>query len=182
MQLLRDTLWEIHPTGTITGAGGDPGSRVVGRMPERGTGKRNETRLDRPLSRPIHCVGRNLVGIRARNTFAHLDRNEPAGWGCDEGPVTDQSATNARGDVVEEYIKVCTAVGSFADYSILLQLHGGEKAAMLAERSDPQQGYPKFHWQSNGTLMIDLGKVTWIRSPVHKVAGVDITYVYSMGE
>jgi hypothetical protein len=29
---------------------------------------------------------------------------QPAGWGCDEGPVTDQSATNARGDVVEEYI------------------------------------------------------------------------------
>ena len=81
MQLLRDTLWEIHPTGTITGAGGDPGSRVVGRMAARGTGKRNETRLDRPLSRPIHCVGRNLVGIRARNTFAHLDRNAASGVG-----------------------------------------------------------------------------------------------------
>ena len=96
---------------------------------------------------------------------------QPAGWGCDEGPVTDQSATNARGDVVEEYIKVCTAVGSFADYSILLQLHGGEKAATLAEHSDPQQRYPKFRWLSDDALMIDLGKVTWVRSPVHKVAG-----------
>jgi hypothetical protein len=107
---------------------------------------------------------------------------EPAGWGCDEAPVTDQSATNARGDVVEEYIKVCTAVGSFADYSILLQLHGDEKTATLAEHSDPQEDYPKFRWLSDDALVIDLGKVTWIRSPVHKVAGINITYVYSMGE
>jgi hypothetical protein len=107
---------------------------------------------------------------------------EPAGWGCDEGPVTDRSSTNARGDVVEEYIKVCTAVGSFADYSILLQLHGDEKAATLAEHSDPQQDYPKFRWLSDDALTIDLGKITWIRSPVHKVAGIKITYVYSMGE
>jgi hypothetical protein len=104
--------------------------------------------------------------------FLFMMAMQPAGWGCDEGPVTDQSATNARGDVVEEYIKVCTAVGSFADYSILLQLHGGEKAATLAEHSDSQQDYPKFRWLSDNALMIDLGKVRWIRSPVHKVAGV----------
>ena len=107
---------------------------------------------------------------------------EPAGRGCDEGPVTDQSATNARGDLVEEYIRACTGFGSFADYSILLHRHGGEKAATLAEHSDPQQDYPKFHWLGDDALMIDLGKVTWVRSPIHKVAGVNITYVYSMGE
>ena len=92
------------------------------------------------------------------------------GKGCDEGPVTDQSATNARGDVVEEYIKVCTAVGSFGDYSILLQLHGDEKTTTSAEHSDPRQDYPKFRWLSDNALMIDLGKVRWTRSPVHKVA------------
>ena len=48
---------------------------------------------------------------------------EPAGRGCDEGPVIGRSATNARSDVVVEYIKVCTGFGSFADYSIVLQLH-----------------------------------------------------------
>ena len=107
---------------------------------------------------------------------------EPAGWGCDEGPVTDQSATNARGDVVEEYIKVCTAVGSFADYSILLQLHGDKKTATLAEHSDPQQDYPKFRWLSDDTLMIDIGKVSWVRSQVHKAGSVKITYAYSISE
>ena len=104
------------------------------------------------------------------------------GEGCDEGPITDQSATNARGDVVEEYIKACTGFGTVVDYSILLQLHGDEKMATLAEHSDPQQDYPKFRWLGDDALMIDLGKVRWIRSLVHKVAGVNITYVYIMGE
>ena len=52
---------------------------------------------------------------------------EPAGWGCDEGPVTDQSATNRRGDVVEEYIRACTGFGTVVDHSIVLRLRGDEK-------------------------------------------------------
>jgi hypothetical protein len=52
---------------------------------------------------------------------------EPAGWGCDEGPVTDQRSTNARGDVVEEYIKACTGFGTVVDYSIVLQVRGEKK-------------------------------------------------------
>jgi hypothetical protein len=47
---------------------------------------------------------------------------EPAGQGRDEGPVTDQRFTNARGDVVEEYIRACTGFGTVVDYSIVLQL------------------------------------------------------------
>ncbi|MFZ0509918.1 MAG: hypothetical protein WAM29_18090 [Methylocella sp.] len=43
---------------------------------------------------------------------------EPAGRGCDEGPVTDQSATNAWGDVVKEYIRARTGFGTVVDYSI----------------------------------------------------------------
>ena len=96
MQLLRGTLWEIHPTGTNTGAGAGP--------------------------------------------------------------------------------------GSFADYFILLQLHGDKKTATLAEHSDPQQDYPKFRWLSDDTLMIDIGKVSWVRSQVHKAGSVKITYAYSIGE
>ncbi len=128
------------------------------------------------------AVGAILWEVGRAIPFLVMMAMQPTGWGCDEGPLTDQSATNARGDVVEEYFKVWTAVGSIADYSILLQLHGGEKAATLAEHSDPQQGYPKFRWLSADALMIDLGKITWVRSPLHKVAGVNITYVYSMGE
>jgi hypothetical protein len=47
---------------------------------------------------------------------------EPAGRECGEGPVTDQRSTNARGDLVEEYIKACTGFGTVVDYSIVLQL------------------------------------------------------------
>ena len=31
-------------------------------------------------------------------------------------------------------------------------------------------------------LMIDLGKVSWLQSQVHKARSIKITYVYSMGE
>jgi hypothetical protein len=58
---------------------------------------------------------------------------EPAGRGCDEGPVTDQCATNARGDVVEEYIRACTGFGTVVDYSIVMQLRGDEKTTKLVE-------------------------------------------------
>jgi len=102
--------------------------------------------------------------------------------GCDEGPFSDWNSTNARGDVVAEYVRACTGIGTFVDYSITLQLHGDEKATRLVEHSDPHYGYPKFLWIGDDALMIDLGKVTWVRSPIHKVAGVNITYVYSMGE
>jgi hypothetical protein len=106
---------------------------------------------------------------------------EPPGWGCDEGPVTDRSATNARGDVVEEYIKACTGIGTVVDYSITLRLHGDEKTTRLVEQSDTYDGFPKFRWIDDDMLIVDLGKVSWIRSPVHKTGGIKITYVYSIG-
>ncbi len=104
---------------------------------------------------------------------------QPAGWGCDEGPVTGQSATNAGGDVVEESIKVCTAVGSFADYTILLQLHGDEKTTTLVEHDRLSYEYPKFRWIDDDTLSIDLGKVEWISRKVDKIGASRITYSYT---
>jgi hypothetical protein len=71
---------------------------------------------------------------------------EPAGWGCDEGPVTDQSATNRRGDVVEEYIRACTGFGTVVDHSIVLRLRGDEKTTTLVEHDRLYYEYPKFHW------------------------------------
>ena len=105
---------------------------------------------------------------------------EPAG--CDEGPVTDRSATNARGDVVEEYIKACTGIGTVVDYSIVLQRHGVEKTATLAEYDDAGYAYPKFQWIDDDTLVIDLGKVSWVRSLVYKVGSIHITYSYTKTE
>ena len=45
------------------------------------------------------------------------------------------------------------------------------------EYNDPQYGYPKFHWIDDDTLIVDLGKISWLRSPVDKV-GIHITYSY----
>jgi hypothetical protein len=104
---------------------------------------------------------------------------EPAGRGCDEGPVTDQRSTNGRGDVVEEYIRACTGFGTVVDYSIVLQLRGDEKTTKLVEHDRLSYEYPKFRWIDNDTLSIDLGKVEWISRKVDKVGSIRITYSYT---
>ena len=105
---------------------------------------------------------------------------EPAGWGCDEGPVTDQSATNGRGDVVEEYIGACTGFGTVADHSFVLRLRGDEKTTTLVEHDRLYYEYPKFLWINDDSLSIDLGKVDSIGSTVHKLGPIRITYTYTI--
>jgi hypothetical protein len=107
---------------------------------------------------------------------------EPAGQGCDEGPVTDQRSTNARGDVVEEYIRACTGFGTVVDYSIVLQLRSDEKRTTLAEHDRLSYEYPKFFWINDDTLSIDLGKVHSVWSMIHKVGSIRITYTYAKAD
>jgi len=111
--------------------------------------------------------------------FLVMVAKEPAGWGCDEGPVTDRIASNARGDAVAEYIKACTGIGTFVDYSIILRLHGEEKSTTLAKYDDAQYGYPIFRWIDDNRLSIDLGKVRAVWGQVDRVGSVDISYVYA---
>jgi hypothetical protein len=107
---------------------------------------------------------------------------EPAGWGCDEGPVTDQRSTKGRGDVVEEYIKACTGFGTVVDYSIVLQLRSDEKRTTLAEHDRLSYEYPKFFWINDDTLSIDPGKVHSVWSMIHKVGSIRITYTYAKAD
>jgi hypothetical protein len=107
---------------------------------------------------------------------------EPAGWGCDEGPVTDQRSTNARGDVVEEYIKACTGFGTVVDYSIVLQVRGEKKTTTLVEHDRLYYEYPKFRWIDDNTLSIDLGKVEWISLKTDRVGSIRITYTYAKAD
>ncbi|MGH6813632.1 MAG: hypothetical protein ACREDM_15260 [Methylocella sp.] len=102
--------------------------------------------------------------------------------GCDEGPFSDCSSANARGDVVALYAKACTGIGTIVDYSITLQLHGAEKATTLVENDGPRYGCPKFRWVDDDTLMIDLGRPRWISQKTGRVGPIHITYVYSKGE
>jgi hypothetical protein len=102
--------------------------------------------------------------------------------GCDEGPFSDWRSANTRGDVVAEYAKACTGIGTVVDYSITLQLHGDDKWAKLVEHGDLRHDYPKFRWIDDETLMIDLGKVRWVTQKTGKVGSIQITYAYSKGE
>ncbi len=114
--------------------------------------------------------------------FLVMMAKEPEVWGCDEGLVEGSRLPNGRDDAVAEYLKLCTGFGTIADYSIVLELGGVNKPTTLVEHSDPQPNYPKFRWLDNDTLVIDLGKVSWLKSPLHKVGSVNISYVYSIGE
>ena len=107
---------------------------------------------------------------------------ESAGRGCDEGPVTDRSSTNARGDVVEEYERACTGFGTVVDYSIVMQLRGDEKTTKLVEHDWLYYEYPKFRWINDDSLMIDLGKVHSVWSTIHKVGSIRITYTYAKAD
>jgi hypothetical protein len=58
--------------------------------------------------------------------------------GCDEGPFSDWSSANTRGDVVALYAKACTGIGTIVDYSTTLQLRGAKKATTLVENDGPR--------------------------------------------
>lgn len=129
-------------------------------------------------------IALGAIGWEERRVLYFLVRiaMEPAGWGCDEGPVTDRRSANARGDAVAEYIKACTGFGTVVDYSIVLQLRGDEKSTTLAEYDDAQYDYPKFRWINDESLTIDLGKIRWISAKTGKVGSIHITYAYSEAE
>lgn len=111
--------------------------------------------------------------------FLAMFAMEPAGSGCDEGPVTDRRVINARGDVVEEYFKACTGFGTVVDHSIVLQLRGAEKTTTLVEHDRPYYEYPKFRWINDDALSIDLGEVSWVSVKTDRVGPIRITYLYT---
>jgi hypothetical protein len=135
-----------------------------------------------PLAAPFIVLGAIVWAFLPAIYAFIMFTVESAGRGCDEGPVTDQRSTNARGDVVEEYIRACTGFGTVVDYSIVLQLRGDEKTTTLIEHDRLYYEYPIFRWIDNDTLSIDLGKVEWISRKVDKVGSIHIIYSYTKTE
>ncbi len=111
--------------------------------------------------------------------FLIMLATEPAGWGCDEGPVVDRSSVNPRGDLVAEYERACTGIGTFLDHWIVLQLHDDKETTILVEYSDLRYDFPKFRWIGDDTLIVDLGKVYWVSPKTNKVGSIRISYAYS---
>jgi|GEM_PF-2295497 hypothetical protein len=103
-------------------------------------------------------------------------------WNCDEGMEADWTAANARGDVVAEYSKACTGVGTVVDYSIVLRAQGSQKLTTLVKHSELSYDYPKFRWIDDDTLMVDLGKVRSIWSQIDRVGPIHIIYSFTKTE
>ena len=103
-------------------------------------------------------------------------------WNCDEGMAEDWRAANMRGDVVAEYAKACTGVGTVVDYSVVLQAQGTEKLTTLVKHSELSYGYPKFRWINDNTFVFDLGEAHSVWSQVDKVGSIQIAYSYTKTE
>ena len=102
---------------------------------------------------------------------------------CDD--AAGETARNSRGDIVKERLTICTGIGTVIDHSvILLPLKPPFvwKTITLVEYEPARDSSPLFRWSDDDTLLIDLGKVTWVGSQVNKVGSIHITYVYTKGQ
>ncbi len=131
------------------------------------------------LAALVIALGAIVWEFRRTVPFLIMFAMEPAGHGCDEGPLTDSGATNSRGDLVEKYIKACTGFGTVVDYSIVLQLRGDQKTRTLVEHDRLYYQYPKFRWINDDLLNIDLGEVSWVSLKTDRVGSIRITYLYT---
>lgn len=100
--------------------------------------------------------------------------------GCDEGPYNDSRIANTRGDVVMEYSKACTGIGTVVDDSVVLKLAGADKYITLLEHES--HPFPTFHWIDDDTLRIDLGKVTWTGLKLDRFGRIKIIYTHGLTE
>ncbi len=100
--------------------------------------------------------------------------------GCDHGMAESDSASNARGDKVGEYIEACTGFGTVVDYSIVLQPQGENRNITLLRHGETKDSYPKVRWIDDNTVSVDLGKVDWVSSRRDKFGDIRIVYAYTL--
>lgn len=103
-------------------------------------------------------------------------------WECDEGPYDNSGSVNTRGDVVIEYSKACTGVGTISDESVVLKLADRDQYITLVEHSDLPYPYPKLRWIDDDTISIDLGRVRSVWSKRDRFGRIKIVYTYSVTE
>jgi len=96
---------------------------------------------------------------------------------CDN--VIPTPVLNARGDVAEERLQVCTGIGTVLNYSITLQVHGRTTVWTLVKFDEPSRGYPIIHWIDDDALSINLGKVRSVWGKVNRVGSIRITYSHT---
>jgi hypothetical protein len=98
---------------------------------------------------------------------------------CDD--TIPMPVANARGDIAEEQLQVCTGIGTVLNYSVTLQPQGTTAAKTLVQYT-PQADHTKLRWIDDDILAVDLGKVRAVWSMVDKVGSIHITYSYTETE
>lgn len=99
---------------------------------------------------------------------------------CDE--AAGKTASNQRGDIVEERLRICTGVGTTIDHSIMilpLRPSFVWKTITLAKYDPVTEAPPAFRWTDDNELSIDLGEVRAVWGRVNRVGSIRITYSYT---
>jgi hypothetical protein len=101
---------------------------------------------------------------------------------CDD--VTPVPLVNARGDVAEERVQICSGIGIVVNYSVTLQPRGAKAMQTIVEYSpsDDVHDVPKLYWFDDDTLGVHLGKVSAVWGQIDKLGSIHITYSYSKAE
>jgi hypothetical protein len=80
------------------------------------------------------------------------------------------AAPPTRDDVVAEYVRACSGIGSVVDHSIILQLPDDIKRTKLAEYGGLRCDFFKFRWIEDDTLIVVLAKSIGFRRKPLKLA------------
>lgn len=98
---------------------------------------------------------------------------------CDD--ITPTPVSNARGDVAEEELQICSGIGTDFDYSISLKPQGAKAARTIVQFSPSTDvSHDRIlRWIGDDTLNVDLGKVRAVWGKVWRVGSIRISYTYS---
>jgi len=89
--------------------------------------------------------------------------------------------SNERGDIAEEWLQVCSGIGTVLNYSITLRPRGAKAPQTLVEYSPSTEANDDttLRWIDNDMLNVDLGKVRAVWGKVSRLGSIRITYSYT---
>lgn len=98
---------------------------------------------------------------------------------CDEAVVSGTSVKNSRGDVVSEHLKLCSALGTNAEYSIVLGISGRKELIPLVYYDGDNAPDPRVRWDNDNMLVLQFRKDQSVWSRLSHIADIHIDYDFS---
>ena len=98
---------------------------------------------------------------------------------CDEGVAQDTSVENSRGDVVSQYLKACTGIGTDLSWSIVLNASAYPTLVTVARFDEEAGSYPLMRWENDNMLALQFRKDQHVWSRLDKVGDIRIIYDFS---